>query len=94
MIRSEFEGGDIILVQNIKKSKKLPGTKNELKYRGPYTVYEVTPCHLIIRKDPATTKTTKVSIRLSQKYQQKIPRYIKLMIFHFFISAPSLSVWM
>ena len=39
--RSEFEGGDLILVQNIKNTKRLPDTKNEEKYLGLYLVSDV-----------------------------------------------------
>ena len=40
-IRSEFEQGDQIIVHNIKKAERLPGTKEVKKYLGPYTVEEV-----------------------------------------------------
>ena len=45
--RSEFEQGDEVIVHNIKKAKRLPGTKEAKKYLGPYTVEEVKPSHLV-----------------------------------------------
>ena len=39
--RSEFEEGDQVIVHNIKKAKRLPGTKETKKYLGPYTIEEV-----------------------------------------------------
>ena len=71
--RSEFEGGDLILVQNIKKTKSLPGTKNEEKYLGPYLVSDVTPSHIVAQKDPSSSKTTRLPIHLSRKYQKRDP---------------------
>ena len=50
--RSEFEQGDEVIVHNIKKAKRLPGTKEAKKYLGPYTVEEVKPSHLVVRKGP------------------------------------------
>ena len=69
-LRSEFEKGDQVIIQNIKKAKKIPGTKEEKKYTGPYTVEEVRPSHLVARKDQ-NTKTTKLPIHLSRKYYSR-----------------------
>ncbi|KAI6646825.1 hypothetical protein LOD99_9154 [Oopsacas minuta] len=62
--RSEFVEGDEVLVHNIKKAKRLPGTKDAKKYLGPYTIEKVKPSHLVARKDP-DSKTTKLPIHLS-----------------------------
>ena len=40
--RSEFEEGDQVIVHNIKKAKRLPGTKEAKKYIGPYSVENCT----------------------------------------------------
>ena len=69
-LRSEFEEGNQVLVHNIKKAKRLPGTKNAKKYLGPYLVEKVTPCHIIARKDPSS-KTTKIPIHLSRVYHAR-----------------------
>ena len=73
-MRSEFKEGDLILVQTIKKSKKLPGTKKEEKYLGPFHVSKVTPSHLVALKDLSSSKTTKIPIYLSRIYQKKDSR--------------------
>ena len=69
--RSEFEQGDQVIMHNIKKAKRLPGTKEAKKYLGPYTIEEVTPSHLVARKDPHS-KTTKLPIHMSRKYHSQI----------------------
>ncbi|KAI6659872.1 zinc finger BED domain-containing protein 5-like [Oopsacas minuta] len=63
--------GDEVLVHNIKKVKRLPGTKDTKKYLGPYTIEKVKPSHLVARKDP-DSKTTKSPIHLSRKYHSRI----------------------
>ena len=68
--RSEFEKGDQVIVHNIKKTKKIPGRKEEKKYTGPYTVEEVTSSCLIARKDQ-NSKATKLPIHLSRKYHSR-----------------------
>ncbi|KAI6660753.1 hypothetical protein LOD99_10260 [Oopsacas minuta] len=69
--RSEFVEEDEVLVHNIKKAKRLPGTKDTKKYLGPYTIEEVKPSDLVARKDP-DSKTTKLSIHLSRKYHSRM----------------------
>ncbi|KAI6655698.1 hypothetical protein LOD99_1838 [Oopsacas minuta] len=69
--RSEFVEGDEVLVHNIKKAKRLPGTKDAKKYLGAYTIEEVKPSHLVARKDP-DSKTTKLPIHLSRKYHSRM----------------------
>ena len=68
--RSEFEKGDQDIVHNIKKAKKIPGTKEEKKYTGPYKIEEATPSHLIVRKDQKS-KAKKLLIHLSRKYYSR-----------------------
>ena len=70
--RSEFEQGDQVIVHNIKKAKRLPGTKDTKKYLGPYTIEEVNPSHLGARKDPHS-KTTKLPNHMSRKYHSRNP---------------------
>ncbi|KAI6661836.1 hypothetical protein LOD99_9790 [Oopsacas minuta] len=69
--RSEFVEGDEVLVHNIKKAKRHPGTKDAKKYLGPYTIEKVKPSHLVARKDP-DSKTTKLPIHLSRKYHSRM----------------------
>ena len=52
-------------MHNIKKAKRLPGTKEAKKYLGPYTIEEVKPSHLVVRKDPHS-KTTILPIHMSR----------------------------
>ena len=68
--RSEFEQGDQVIVHNIKKAKRLPGTKDKKIYI--YTIEEVKPSHLVARKDPHS-KTTKLPIHMSRKYHSRNP---------------------
>ena len=59
-------------MHNIKKAKRLPGTKEAKKYLGPYTVEEVKPSHLVARKGP-NNKTTKLPLYMSRKYHSRNP---------------------
>ena len=68
--RSEFEKGDQVIVHNIKKAKKIPGTKEEKKYTAPYTVEKVTHSCLIAHKDQ-NSKATKLPIHLSRIYHSR-----------------------
>ncbi|KAI6655806.1 hypothetical protein LOD99_1948 [Oopsacas minuta] len=68
---SEFVEGDEVLVHNLKKAKRLPGTKDAKKYLGPYTIEKVKPSHLDARKHP-DSKTTKLPIHLSRKYHSRM----------------------
>ena len=70
-IRSEFEQGYQVIVHNIKKVKRLPGTKKAKKYLGPYTVEEVKPSHLVARKGP-NNKTSKLPRQISRKYHSQL----------------------
>ena len=64
--RSEFEQGDQFIVHNIKKAKRLLGTKDTKKYLGPYTINEVN-YHLVARKD-LHNKRIILPIQMSRKY--------------------------
>ena len=70
--RSEFEQGDQVIVHNIKKAKRFPGTKDTKRNLGPYTIEEVKPSHLVARKDPHS-KTTKFPNHMSRKYHSRNP---------------------
>ena len=56
------------IVDNIKKAKRLPGTKETKKYLGPYTVEEVKSSHLVARRGGPNSKTTKLPLHMSRKY--------------------------
>ena len=47
-VRTEIKQGDHILVRNIRKEKKLPGSKEENKYIGPMIATDVTENHVIV----------------------------------------------
>ena len=70
--RSEFEQGDQVIVHNIKNAKRVPGTKEAKKYSRPYTVEEVKPSHLVVRKGPSN-KTTKLPLHMPRKYHSRNP---------------------
>ena len=70
--RSEFEQGNQVIMHNIKKAKRFPGTKEAKKYLGPYTVEEVKPSHLVARKG-RNNKTTKFPLHMSRKYHSRNP---------------------
>ncbi|KAI6655338.1 hypothetical protein LOD99_2173 [Oopsacas minuta] len=62
--RSEFVEGDEVLVHNIKKAKRFPGTKDAKKYLGPYMIEEVKPSYLVVAKTQiANNKITYPSIK-------------------------------
>ena len=59
-------------MHNIKKAKRLPGTKEAKKYFGPYTVEEVKPSHFVSPKGP-NNKTTIVPLHIARKYDSRNP---------------------
>ena len=63
--RSEFEQGDKVIVHNIKKANKLPGTKDTKIYLRPCTIEEVKLSHLVACKDPHS-KTATLPIHMYQ----------------------------
>ena len=46
---------------NIKKAKEIPGTKETKTFLGPNSIEEMTPSHLLARKD-SNSKATKLPI--------------------------------
>ena len=71
MNRSHIEKSDQILIRNISKDKKLPGTKEQPKYFGPYEVENVTKGHVVVSK---LGKHKKIPFHLTKKYLQRISR--------------------
>ena len=59
------------MVHNIKNAKRLPYTKKEKKYLGPFVVGSVTKSNLITPKDPISDTTTKIPIHLSRVYHER-----------------------
>ena len=70
-LRSHIEKSDKIFVCNIGKDKKLPGTKTQPKYFGPYDVETVTKGHVVVSK---SEKSKKVPLHLTKKYLQRISK--------------------
>ena len=70
---SDFQEGELFLVRNIAKDKKLPNTKRQSNYFGPFPVNSVKKSHIITRQvtDRQQTKVRYHPIHLSKKY---IPR--------------------
>ena len=64
-----FQKSDHVLIRNIGKDKKLPGTKTQPKYFGPYPVEKITKGHIVVFRDEK--KTTKVPFHLTKKYLQR-----------------------
>ena len=58
------------------KTKRLPRTKNEEKYLGPYLVSKVIPSHIVAQNNPTSSKTTRLHIHLSRKYRKRDPEVI------------------
>ena len=69
--RSHIEKSDQILIRNISKDKKLPGTKQQPKYFGPYAVENVTKGHVVVSK---LGKQKKIPFHLTKKYLQRISK--------------------
>ena len=66
--RSDIQTSDHILIRNICKDKRLPGTKTQPKYFGPYPVEKVTKGHIVVSKD--AKKSKHVPLHLAKKYMQ------------------------
>ena len=60
----------MFLVRNIKKDKKLPNTKAQSKYLGPFQVYSVTKSHLQVQGNK-TALGISYPIHLAKKYVQR-----------------------
>ena len=43
--RSKITEGELMLVHNIEKFKKISGTKDQPKYKGPYEVTKIKDSH-------------------------------------------------
>ena len=70
-----IEEGDQFLVKNMSKVKKLPGTKTQYKYTGPFVATKVTDTHISYTGNTLKSnkqKYLKVPIHLTKKYFSKI----------------------
>ena len=57
-------------MRNVKKDKKLPNTKTQPKYLGPFDVESITKSHLVTVKDNTQNKVV-YPIHMSKKYIQR-----------------------
>ena len=60
-----------MLIRNINKVKKLPGTKSHPKYFGPYEVEKVTKGHVIVNNNMKGKQFKNVPFLLTKKYLQR-----------------------
>ena len=66
-IRPEIKEGDSVVYTNMPKLKKMPNSKKQRKYIGPYTVKRVTNSHAIVSDTPFT-KREKISIDIVRPF--------------------------
>ena len=70
--RCDVKEGDKILFTNIPKLKKMPKTKNQGKYVGPFTASKITDSHVVIsHKELASNKDKKVPIHIARVYHER-----------------------
>ena len=67
---SNIQEGELFLVRNIRKDKKLPNTSKQLKYTGPFEATKVTKSHVVAIKDE-TQRIVTYPLHLSKKYRQR-----------------------
>ena len=75
--RPKIEENDQFVIRNVLKEKKIPGTKSQTEYLGPFTAERVTPTS--IKYTPNKISNTKtVSNHLAKKYfcKEKVLRII------------------
>ena len=58
---------DYVLVRKVSREKKLPGTKQQPKYLGPYKILKITKSHLLISPKDGKRKKN-IPIHLAKKY--------------------------
>ena len=66
--RSDIQEGDKFIVRNIKKDKRLPNTKSQPNYLGPFTAKNLTKSHLVTE---VRQKSVSYPIHISKKYTQR-----------------------
>ena len=66
--RNELTEGDKFLIRNISKEKKIPGTKSQRRYLGPFIATNVTEKYVTYTSEKHGKKVKKVAIHLSKKY--------------------------
>ena len=64
---SKITEGDQIIFRNMRRAKKMPGTKKQSKYLGPMKVTELTDSHALVLTDDGV-KTKKVPLHISKSY--------------------------
>ena len=64
---------DKVLIHNISKDKKIPGTKAQPKYFGPYDVENVTKGHVFVSKSDKSKKSPFTSLRSIYDVFQRHP---------------------
>ena len=70
-IRPEIKEGDRIVYTNMQKLKKMPNTKKQRKFIGPYTVKRVTNSHAIVSDTQHSEKNKKMSIDIVRQFYQR-----------------------
>ena len=68
LFSSNIKPGDQILVRNMRKAKRMPGTKKEAKYIGPMTAVEVTYSHALVLKKGSDSNCSKYPLHISRQY--------------------------
>ena len=69
MSRQKMEVGELFLVLDMVKRKKMPGTKNKPIYKGPFVISSITDSHLLTKKGE---KVTKYPIHLTRIYFPRV----------------------
>ena len=64
---SNIKPGDQILVRNMRKAKRMHGTKKVAKYIGPMTAVEVTDSHALVLKKGSDSKCSKYPLHISRQ---------------------------
>ena len=65
--RCDIKEGDKILFTNIRKLKKMPKTKNQGKYVGPFTASKIMDSHVVIsHEELGSNKDKKVPIHITR----------------------------
>ena len=85
--RSKITEGELMLVHNIAKLKKIPGTKDQPKYKGPYEVTKITDSHAYGCEDNNQyKKSKKFPLHMTIKYFQRDTQVFIITILHLHFS--------
>ena len=70
--RCDIKEGDKIIFTNIRKLKKMPKTKNQGKYVGPFTASKIMDSHVVIsHEELGSNKDKKVPIHITRVYHER-----------------------